>query len=183
METIEQGEIERLQNSAMEMDANLRRLRVRHSSLAAELDACGDAVRRGAVRRAATIPDLLKEQAAIAVTITAQEGELAEVQTELKRQTAAAKEHARAALFERMEQRRERIIELSRQLALELGELQGNDREEGTLLVEPVVSPTQQRFIELLSPVLPFEGSWYGAHRALPCGYEHTIKIPAFVKL
>ncbi len=89
------------------------------------------------------------------------------------------------AIFSRMESRRARIVELCREASLLLGALHHEDCEQGGKLVpRHIGSLTQQRFVELLSPIDPFaDRQWTDHMKDVVVGYEHVVKVRPMQKL
>ena len=172
---------EELENKIQELVAGIDGLRRKHAAVTSRIGGIGDEVMRGIPERAVQIPNLRREQDALKKEIEDQETELDAARSELTAVNNAANRIAMEALLARMEARRRKIAELGRTMALELGQLHLIDRNAGVALLPPfplVSDLDAQRFRELLEPIkFDDDKVWFGSVRALPVGYEHTVKI------
>jgi hypothetical protein len=143
-------------------------------------------VGRGDPSRASEVQPLLAEQAALQRQVAALGGDIEKAQSEIARRKERQRQAELHMLFERMEQKRQRIIELSREVALLLGELQSEDRTQGESLVPlGVGSLDQQNFLRLLQPVdIYCDRVWAGGVRDVAgLDFAHVLRIRPVTKL
>ena len=168
---------ESLESRIQEMTANLGRLKVRHWELSRRLDEIVSAVRRGDASRANDTGELVRQQTELSKTIRNQEQELQEAQSEQARQKQASDRAKLREIITRMQQRREHITRLARELALELGALHTEDRQAGVKLVGEYASADRREFFEALEPISPLNGAWIASKRDVVLDFVHVIKI------
>jgi ABC-type transporter Mla subunit MlaD len=171
-------QIEQLRSTAEETSNAIGRSRTRLAQIAQRIDSIGDDVRHGDIQRTTEIPALVEEQEQLRTTITMQETELAEIQAKLERQKRDTDAVELKRILDRMEARREHIVELVRKAALALGELHAVDATAAQRLVPLDRASTDRlRFLELIAPIDALGGKWADSKRDIPLGFEFVIKV------
>ncbi len=175
-------EMERLRDLIVELEADhdkqLRRF-IAAGSAVADITA---EVGRGVSSRADQIKGLLRDEETLKAEIGRIERRLADVRDELDRLTKIAEHAELEKLFERMRQRREKIIGLVREAALEMGQLHSEDRAVGIKLLQPTRCLAQTTFVSLLEPI-DYLHAWSDQHRGVVLDYTHIVKVLPFVPL
>jgi len=170
-------QIEQLQSTIQEMTVGVGRLRVRHSEISDRIDAITDEVRHGNPSRANEVSYLTKELECLKESITGQDKAIARATAELSSMRLKAEKAEAQRILGEMTQRRERIVELVRQAALELGSLH-LEGERAAKLIPPYLSSVDGiRLRELLQPIDALGGAWAGSHKNLILDYCHVIKV------
>ena len=109
--------------------------------------------------------------------------ELRQAGAEVSRLESSLRRDELRKTFERMEQRRKRIISLMREAATELGELHTQDRQDaGRLCSMDMRSLERAQFNRLLEVIDPYQG-WSDSMREVAVGFEHCIRIRPMAKL
>lgn len=180
---MEVATIEDLRAKADSLRFQLAETRTAAVKLIDEIETIATDVGSGVIDRANEIPGLLKQQKTIEESAARQERELNSLRAELQRAEESRRKGALEIIFTRMEQRREKITELCRLAAEELGQLHSTDREAAMALIPPIVSSVDGiRFRELLAPIDPYD-IWIDSRRDIVVESYYVIKVRPVIPL